>query len=107
MAAAVATGLDSTITLVVPMAVYLAGLGMVLPQSIAGALTPFPERAGAASALLGFIQQVVAATSGIAIGQMLGRSAWPLVIGVAVMGCASLILWITTRAQRARATDKY
>ena len=107
MVAAVATGHDSAITLVVPMAVYLAGLGMVLPQSIAGALTPFPERAGAASALLGFIQQVVAALSGVAVGQMLGRSAWPLAIGVAVMGCASLVLWIATRAVRARATAKH
>ena len=39
------------------MAIYLAGLGMVLPQSIAGAMTPFPERAGAAPSLLGFVQQ--------------------------------------------------
>ncbi len=107
MAAAVASGVDSTFTLVVPMAVYLAGLGMVLPQSIAGALTPFPERAGAASALLGFIQQIVAAASGVAVGQLLGRSAWPLAIAVAVMGCASLVLWSATRAQRARAAGKH
>ena len=50
------------------MAIYLAGLGMVLPQSIAGAMTPFPERAGAASALLGFVQQTVAALCGAIVG---------------------------------------
>ena len=44
-------------SLVLPMAVFLAGLGMVLPQGIAGAMTPFPERAGAASSLFGFVQQ--------------------------------------------------
>ena len=82
------------------MAVYLAGLGMVLPQSIAGALTPFPERAGAASSLLGFIQQSVAALCGAIVGALLGHSAWPLAIAVAVTGCATLMLWLATRAVR-------
>jgi DHA1 family bicyclomycin/chloramphenicol resistance-like MFS transporter len=102
MAAAVAIGLKSATSLVLPMAVYLAGLGMILPQSIAGALTPFPERAGAASSLLGFIQQSVAALSGAIVGALLGQSAWPLAIAVAITGCATLVLWIATHAVRAR-----
>ena len=103
MVAAVALGLASAASLVLPMALYLAGLGMVLPQAIAGAMTPFPERAGAASALLGFIQQSAAALCGAVVGWLLGQSAWPLAAAVAVMGCASLLLWISTRALRARA----
>jgi DHA1 family bicyclomycin/chloramphenicol resistance-like MFS transporter len=102
MAAAVAFGLKSAASLILPMAVYLAGLGMILPQSIAGGLTPFPERAGAASSLLGFIQQSVAALSGAIVGALLGRSAWPLAIAVAMAGCATLLLWIATHAVRAR-----
>lgn len=102
MVAAVALGLKSSLSLVIPMALYLAGLGLVLPQSIAGAMTPFPERAGAASALLGFIQQTAAALCGVAVGHLLGASAWPLAIAVAAMGCASLLLWISTRGLRAR-----
>jgi MFS transporter, DHA1 family, multidrug resistance protein len=103
MVAAVAFGLRSAVSLVLPMAIYLAGLGMVLPQAIAGAMTPFPERAGAASALLGFVQQTVAALCGAIVGYFLGQSAWPLAAGVALMGCASLLLWLSTRALRARA----
>ena len=103
MVMAVALGLTSAASLVLPMALYLAGLGMVLPQAIAGAMTPFPERAGAASALLGFIQQSAAALCGAVVGWLLGQSAWPLAAAVAAMGCASLLLWITTRALRARA----
>ncbi|HWC93822.1 MAG TPA: multidrug effflux MFS transporter [Pseudolabrys sp.] len=103
MVAAVAFGLRSAVSLVLPMAIYLAGLGMVLPQAIAGAMTPFPERAGAASALLGFVQQTVAALCGAIVGYFLGASAWPLAAGVALMGCASLLLWLSTRALRARA----
>jgi len=104
MVMAVALGLTSAASLVLPMALYLAGLGMVLPQAIAGAMTPFPERAGAASALLGFIQQTAAALCGAVVGWLLGQSAWPLAAAVAAMGCASLLLWTSTRALRARAT---
>ena len=104
MVVAVALGFTSALSSVLPMAVYLAGLGMVLPQSIAGALTPFPERAGAASALLGFIQQCAAATCGAAVGWLLGENAWPLAIAVAVMGCATLVIWISTRGLRRRHT---
>jgi len=101
MMAAVALGLMSAASLVLPMAIFLAGLGMVMPQSIAGAMTPFPERAGAASALLGFVQQSAAALCGAVVGALLGSSAWPLAAAVATMGCATLALWIFTRALRA------
>jgi len=101
MVAAVALGLTSAASLVLPVAIYLAGLGMVLPQSIAGAMTPFPERAGAASSLLGFVQQSVAALFGAMVGILLGKSAWPLAAGVAVAGCVTLLLWVLTRSVRA------
>jgi DHA1 family bicyclomycin/chloramphenicol resistance-like MFS transporter len=103
MVAAVALGLTSSLSLVLPVAVYLAGLGMVLPQGIAGAMTPFPERAGAASSLFGFVQQSAAAVVGAVVGWFLGHSAWPLVLGVAVMGFTTLMLWLLTRGVRGRA----
>jgi DHA1 family bicyclomycin/chloramphenicol resistance-like MFS transporter len=106
MVVAVAFGLTSSLSLVLPVAVYLAGLGMVLPQSIAGAMTPFPERAGAASSLFGFVQQSAAALCGAAVGWFLGQSAWPLAIGVAAMGCATLGLWLATYGTR-RAAPKH
>ena len=103
MAGSIAFGLTSAASVVVPMAVYLGGMGMVLPQSLAGAMTPFPERAGAASSLLGFVQQSASAVCGALVGMLLGQSAWPLVLAVAAMGCASMLLWILTRGVRARA----
>ena len=103
MVLAVGFGLASAAALVLPMALYLAGLGMVLPQAIAGAMTPFPERAGAASALLGFVQQSTAALCGALVGVLLGSTAWPLAGMIAAMGCATLALWVATRAVRGRA----
>jgi MFS transporter, DHA1 family, multidrug resistance protein len=102
MVAALALGFGSAFSLVLPVAIYLAGLGMVLPQAIAGAMAPFPERAGAASALLGFIQQSAAAICGAVVGWLLGANAWPLAAAVAAMGCATLAIWIATRGLRAR-----
>jgi DHA1 family bicyclomycin/chloramphenicol resistance-like MFS transporter len=102
MVVALALGFGSAFSLVLPVAIYLAGLGMVMPQAIAGAMAPFPERAGAASALLGFIQQSAAAICGAVVGWLLGANAWPLAAAVAAMGCATLAIWIATRALRAR-----
>jgi len=106
MAAAVALSFTAAASLVLPMALYLAGLGIVLPQAIAGAMTPFPERAGAASALLGFVQQGVAALVGALVGVLLGSTPWPLAATIAAMGCATLALWISTRGVRASAATR-
>lgn len=103
MVASVALGFTSAFALVLPVAVYLAGMGMVLPQSVAGAMTPFPERAGAASALFGFVQQSIAAMCGATVGALLGHDAWPVAGAVAFMGVATLLLWAATRGIRGRA----
>lgn len=103
--AALALGLTSVVSLVFPVSIYLVGLGMVLPQSIAGAMTPFPERAGVASAMFGFIQQSVAAMCGATVGLLLGHSAWPVAGAIALMGVATLLLWLLTRGIRARAAS--
>jgi len=103
MMASVGFGLTSAASIVIPVAVYLAGLGMVLSQGIAGAMSPFPERAGAASSLLGFVQQTLAAVCGAVVGVLLGQNAWPLAGAIAAMGSATLVLWIVTRGVRAAA----
>ena len=88
---------------VAPMTLYLFGLGLAMPQSLAGALQPFPERAGAASSLIGCVQQSVAASTGALVAHALGATAWPLVIGIALPGFAALVIWATTRGVRGRA----
>ena len=98
MAAAIALGATSPAALAVPMALYLCGLGLAMPQSMAGALMPFPERAGAASSLLGFLQQATASAIGIVVGQMLGSSALPLAAIIAAMGVLALALALFRRS---------
>jgi DHA1 family bicyclomycin/chloramphenicol resistance-like MFS transporter len=101
MAAAVALGLHNVGWLVGAMTIYLAGMGFVLPQTMAGAMTPFPDRAGTASSLMGFTQQSAAAIAAAVIGLYLGRSAWPVAGTIAAMGCLALAIWAATRRIRA------
>ncbi len=88
---------------VAPMTLYLFGLGLAMPQALAGALQPFPERAGAASSLIGCVQQSVAASTGALVAYALRDTAWPLVIGIAVPGTAALAIWAATRRVRGKA----
>jgi MFS transporter, DHA1 family, multidrug resistance protein len=83
------------------MALYLCGLGLAMPQAMAGALMPFPDRAGAASSLLGFLQQTAGSLLGILVGLTLGASALPLALIIAVMGALTLALALTKRKMRA------
>ena len=103
MVAWVAFAPDAAAGIVVPMMVYLFGLGLAMPQAFAGALQPFPERAGAASSLIGAVQQACAATTGAVVVRALGATAWPLVIGIAVPSVLVLAVWATTRQVRAGA----
>jgi DHA1 family bicyclomycin/chloramphenicol resistance-like MFS transporter len=72
-------------------------MGMALPLAQAGALLPFPDRAGAASSLLGFVTQILSAIVGAIIGHMLTTSAWPLAIAMLAPGGLSLVLWLFSR----------
>jgi DHA1 family bicyclomycin/chloramphenicol resistance-like MFS transporter len=83
-----------------PMMLYVAGLGLAAPAAFAGAMQPFPGRAGAASSLVGCIQQTASAVAGAIVGHLIGNSAWPFVISIAAMGCLSLALWWLTRTIR-------
>jgi len=96
VAAVVAAGAQHAIFIVVAMAIYLAGLGISMPQAMAGALTPFPERAGTASAVMGLVQQTVASFVAAAVGAYLGHSAWPVAGVVAVMGSLAFLVWAFT-----------
>ncbi len=100
MAAVVASGLANVAWLVVGMTIYLAGMGFAMPQTMASALTPFADRAGTASSLMGFSQQSSAAIAAAIIGAYLGRSAWPVAGTIAVMGCLAFAIWAATRGIR-------
>jgi DHA1 family bicyclomycin/chloramphenicol resistance-like MFS transporter len=77
------TGIPAAIAVVGPMMLFLAGVGLTMPNAIAGAIGPFPRAAGAASALLGFLQMAMAAVVGALVGHFHNGTAIPM--GVALV----------------------
>jgi len=101
--ASVAIDTALPVTLTASLSFCLAAMGLLLPQVMAGALTPFPKSAGAASSVVGFAHQCAGALMSIIVGSTLGATAWPVAWGVAVAGGAALVLWAMTRRLRSDA----
>jgi MFS transporter, DHA1 family, multidrug resistance protein len=66
MALLALTGYRNFASYLLPMLVFLFGMGLVNPIGTALTLSPFGERAGTASALLGFMQMSAAALAIVA-----------------------------------------
>lgn len=80
--------------------IYFLGIGLTLPHSIAGALSPFPERAGAASSLQGFLQMTFSALTGVLVVALLSDSALPLVLTTLLMGALCLAIFVASAPVR-------
>jgi len=76
----------------IPMALFSTALGLVLPNSMAIALRPFPHIAGTASSLLGFIQMSISALSSAFVGTMLSTTPLPMVLTMVGTLTLSLVL---------------
>lgn len=88
------------LALIIPEMLYYLGSAFMVPQLIACALVPFPERAGAASSLMGFAQMTSASAVGAAMGAALGLTAWPLVSVMGLAAVASFTVFRTTASVR-------
>jgi DHA1 family bicyclomycin/chloramphenicol resistance-like MFS transporter len=69
-----------------PMALWTMGMGMALPTSMAGALSPFPKIAGAASALMGFMQMAVGSVGSVVVAKLTDGSVAPLAASLLALG---------------------
>ncbi|WP_372964141.1 Bcr/CflA family multidrug efflux MFS transporter [Marinobacter sp.] len=89
---------------ILPQTAFMAALGMILPQCMAGALANFPKMAGSASALLGFVQMAAAATAGALVGHL--HDGTPMVMAIIITVCATLgLLGYLLLVQRYPAQD--
>lgn len=87
----------TSLALTVPMALYGMGVGLTMPQAVASAMQPFPDRAGAASSLLGIVQMSLAALVGIGVGVAIAWTPVALPASIAALGLAALVLRIGLR----------
>jgi MFS transporter, DHA1 family, multidrug resistance protein len=86
--------------LLVPLFIAVATIGAVLPNSTSGALAAYPEKAGAASALIGSFQLVLGAVASGLIGAFGTATAVPMAAIIA--GCGALAFQVSQMALRKR-----
>jgi len=87
------SGLIGVAEIIGPQLVFMVGLGVVMPNAIAGAIAPFPKMAGAASALLGFTQMSVAGLSGMATGLFEDGTQLPMATALFALSVASFLFY--------------
>ena len=90
-ALAAGTGWCGLWGLVVPLFVFASTTGFIVANSITGALSDFPERAGTVSALIGAIQYGSGIVGSGLVGAFADGTPWPMGWVIGVAGIASLL----------------
>lgn len=83
-------GITSVAAILIPMAAYMAGVGFVLPNAMAGAVGPFPRMAGAAAALAGFGMYGFAAVWGNLAAHLTDGTPLVMMVAIGLAGVATL-----------------
>lgn len=77
----------------VPLFVFVAGMGFVLPNAAALAMAPHGENAGAASALMGTLQFSAGALAALGVGSVGDASAVPMALVMAICGVLAFVFF--------------
>ncbi len=85
------TGFGGLWGIAIPLFVFVASLGCISPNTTVLAMEPFKAIAGAASALLGSLQFVLAFAASSAVSAIPSGSALPMAGVIAVSGVLSLL----------------
>jgi DHA1 family bicyclomycin/chloramphenicol resistance-like MFS transporter len=88
-------GVESVWAIIGPMAVFMIGWSFVSAPAQAGALVPFPDRAGAASSLIGIMQGLLTTCVTTLVGLLPGESAVPMAACTALAGLAILAIYLS------------
>ena len=93
------TGWGGLMGLAVPLFVFVGLAGFIVANSVAGALSSFPQRAGAVSALIGALQYGTGILGSAMVGAFADGTPWPMgwVIALAGIGSA-LCAWLLVPA---------
>ena len=89
------------LAVIAPMFMMMIAFALIFPSSIAGVLQPFPQIAGSASSLVGFVQQIIGALTGIAVTALSDGTQHALANGVLFWSFfAFLVYWAGVRKFR-------
>ncbi|HEX7437222.1 MAG TPA: multidrug effflux MFS transporter [Caldimonas sp.] len=94
MAALSLAGVHTVWAIVLPQYLFAIGHGVHQPCGQAGAVGPFPEKAGTAASLSGFAMTLSALLVGLWLGHSLDGTVYPLTLGIgAVSIVLALVAW--------------
>jgi DHA1 family bicyclomycin/chloramphenicol resistance-like MFS transporter len=102
------SGMYSAWAVVGPHVLFMVGMGVLMPQSMTGALAPNPHCAGSASSLFGFLQMSIAAVIGSAVAQLHDGTSRTMAIVVALGGLMAVVsfLGLVRPAERAMRVEQ-
>jgi DHA1 family bicyclomycin/chloramphenicol resistance-like MFS transporter len=84
----------SVLAIMGSVAPYFVGMGLLAPNAMAAAINRYPDKAGLASAMLGFLQFGGWGGAGLAVGLLGGSGAVPFSAVVAFVGTATLVSFL-------------
>ncbi len=94
MAALSVAGVHTVWAILLPQYLYAIGHGIHQPCGQTGALGPFPEKAGTAASLSGFVMTVTALGAGLWLGRALDDTVYPLTFAIAFFSVLlALVAW--------------
>ena len=96
----ISININHPIIIVGPMLIFMMGFATLWPQSVAACLQPFPDKAGAASSLQGFIQNSMAAVVSALLAIFSDGTPIPMGVAIALCGILTAVTSITVVGQR-------
>jgi DHA1 family bicyclomycin/chloramphenicol resistance-like MFS transporter len=94
MAALSLAGVHTVWAIMLPQLLFAIGHGIHQPCGQAGAVGPFPQKAGAAASLSGFAMTAAAFCVGQGLGRTLDRSVYPVTLGVGALSAVlAVVAW--------------
>ncbi|MDD2467259.1 MAG: Bcr/CflA family multidrug efflux MFS transporter [Desulfobulbus sp.] len=97
------TGWGGLWGLVLPLFVFASTTGLIVANSLSGAMARFPDRAGAVSALVGSIQYGSGILGSALVGIFADGTPWPMGMVVAITGIGCLLSTLLLLSERAHA----
>ena len=88
-----AVGIMTAAAIIIPFTLFKMSDAMIGPQATAGALSPFPRMAGAASSLTGSIRQMTGAGAAILAGLFDDGTSLPMGVGILLAGIGPLVIY--------------
>ncbi|WP_245362567.1 MFS transporter [Pseudomonas sp. BP8] len=98
------SGLGGLAGLVAPLFVFCAAAGLIIANSIVGALNSFPTVAGAVSALIGALQYGTGILGSGLVGALADGTPRPMALVIAAFGVASMLcaFWLVRSTPQAQ-----